>query len=211
MKRDLSFEDISDGKRYKAQDLAPTGTNDCKGCTECCRVTEDTIFLDPFDIYNLEKATGRTFEEMLETIITLRVSEGLIVPVLMKRAEGPCVFLSAEGRCGIHYHRPGFCRMFPLGRIWNEDGTFDYFLQIHECPRLGGEKVLISDWLGIEHIEAYEGFIRAWKEVSESIKLSTGSNDKALKLANMRLLNEYFIKPYDTKNDFYSQFYSRGI
>ena len=211
MKRELSFEDISDGNRYKAQDFAPTGTNGCKGCTECCRVTEDTIFLDPFDIYNLEKATGKTFEEMLETIITLRVSEGLIVPVLMKRAEGPCVFLNAEGRCGIHDHRPGFCRMFPLGRIWNEDGTFDYFLQIHECPRLGGEKVLISDWLGIEHIEAYEGFIRAWKEVSESIKLLIGSNDKALKSANMRLLNEYFIKPYDTKKDFYSQFYSRGI
>jgi hypothetical protein len=101
--------------------------------------------------------------------------------------------------------------MFPLGRIWNEDGTFDYFLQIHECPHLGGEKILISDWLGIDQIDSYEGFIKAWKEVSESIKLSSGSSDKALKSANMRLLNEYFIKPYDTKKDFYSQFYSRGI
>ena len=212
MKRNLTFEEISDGKRYKAENPAPIGTGNCEGCSECCRVTDDTIFLDPFDIYSLEIATGKSFEEMLETIITLKVSEGLIVPVLLKNSKGSCVFLNPEGRCNIHGNRPGFCRMFPLGRIWNENNTFDYFVQVHECPREPKTDVVIKDWLGIDDIKAYEGFIRAWHDMAGSVKaISSSGSETALKSANMKLLNEFFIKPYDTSKDFYSQFYSRGI
>ena len=42
MKRNLTFEEISDGKRYTSGDLAKIGCGDCNGCFECCKVTEDT-------------------------------------------------------------------------------------------------------------------------------------------------------------------------
>ncbi|MBP5151938.1 MAG: YkgJ family cysteine cluster protein, partial [Lachnospiraceae bacterium] len=92
------------------------------------------------------------------------------------------------------------------------DGTFDYFLQVHECPREPKTEVLVKDWIGINEIDAYEAFIRAWHDISDSVKALSGINDdRALKSANMKLLNEYYIKPYDTTRDFFSQFYSRGI
>jgi len=183
------------------------------GCHECCETTEDTIFLDPYDIYMLEKATRKPFEEMLENEIALRVSDGLIVPTLNKKETGSCVFLSDSFRCGIHGFRPGFCRLFPLGRIWNEDGSFDYFIQVHECPYENKGEIEISKWLSCENLKMYESFIRAWHAITSDIKalLEVPDEGRSLKAANMKMLNEYFVKPYDTHKDFYSQFYSRGI
>lgn len=212
MKRNLSFEEISDGKRYKASDCVKTDTHGCAGCHECCETTEDTIFLDPFDIYMLSKATGKTFTEMLESEITLKVTEGLIVPTLNKKKKGPCVFLSPDFKCEIHEYRPGFCRLFPLGRIWNEDGSFDYFIQVHECPCEDKGAIPVREWLSVDEIDKYEGFVRAWHTLTHDIKeLSLQANDAALKASNMKMLQAFFIEPYDTEKDFYSQFYSRGF
>ncbi len=212
MKRDLSFEEISDGKRYKASDLAKTDTHGCNGCFECCENTEDTIFLDPYDVYMLSKATGKTFTEMLECEIVLNVSEGLVVPTLSKIKDGPCLFLSSDKRCKIHESRPGFCRLFPMGRIWNDDGSFDYFVQVHECPCMDKGEIKVSDWLSIDEIDKYEGFVRAWHEITQDIKNLASLPDSAiLKASNMKMLQAFFIEPYDTEKDFYSQFYSRGL
>ena len=48
----------------------------------------------------------------------------------MNNEKEACYFLNEEGRCSIHSFRPGICRLFPLGRFYEEEG-FRYFLQIH--------------------------------------------------------------------------------
>lgn len=208
MKRFVNIDEISDGKRYKKDDYVRVGCADCKGCSECCRVTDDTIHLDPYDIFMLSKKTGKAFEGLLnDGIVNLTLCDGVITPYLCKAKSGECVFLK-ENRCAIHDSRPGFCRLFPLGRIYNDDGSFDYFIQIHECPFPLKSDVKVSDWLGIESLSMYEEYIETWHNIIKSIKEAAASGDSSmLKNMNMNLLNKYFIAPYG--NNFYEDFYNR--
>ena len=210
MKRNLTFEEISDGKRYSSGDLAKIGCGDCNGCFECCKVTEDTIFLDPYDIYSLSAGLGKTFGELLNSSVDLTVVDGVVTPYLMKRGtDGVCGFLSEEGRCSIHAFRPGFCRLFPLGRIYNDNGSFDYFIQVHECPYPNKTKVKIKSWLGIPSLSRYEEFVREWHEITVNIRDCVEENPTLAKEANVRMLKVFFETPYNASEDFYAQFKER--
>ena len=82
--------------------------------------------LDPLDVHRLMSHFQTRFEVLLEDKIELNIVDGVILPNLKMntQAEGePCVFLDAEGRCSIHEDRPGICRIFPLGRVY-EDNNF---------------------------------------------------------------------------------------
>ena len=91
MRREQSIEEISDGRRYRADDLVKIGTNGCLGCCDCCRM-DALIVLDPWDIYQLKKASGCGLEKLLNVTVRLEVIDGLIQPVLA-RADGVCPYL----------------------------------------------------------------------------------------------------------------------
>lgn len=211
MKREIDLKEISDGRLYTANDMVKIGCNDCKGCSECCRMVGDTILLDPYDIYQLEQALKMSFAELMAERIELRVVDGLIQPHLKLRPDGEgCTFLSPEGRCTIHHFRPGFCRMFPMGRIYQEGG-FQYFLQIHECPYPNKTKVKLRKWLGISALERYEEYVRKWHELTlKAVSIvESAENQEIVKKLNMYLLNEFYVNLYDAEKDFYEQFYQR--
>lgn len=217
MERDIDLKEISDGRLYTAGDMVKIGCNDCAGCSECCRVVEDTIILDPYDIFQLERALGVGFEALLPERIELSVVEGIIQPHLRILPDGKgCTFLREDGRCGIHNARPGFCRMFPMGRIY-EDADFKYFLQVHECSYPNKTKVKLKKWLGIPELSRYEQYIKDWHFFLKSIQylLKETENQEIVKSINMHLLNQFYVKPYETAKigdegpDFYEQFYSR--
>jgi len=211
MQREVDMSEISDGRRYKSTDMVKCGTNDCRDCFECCRFVGDTIILDPMDIYMLNLGTGKSFAELLqEEKIELNMKEGLLLPNIKTGSEDTaCGFLKEDGRCGIHNYRPGFCRLFPLGRVY-EDGGFSYFLQVHECPRAGKSKVKVKKWIGIPNLEEYEKFVLIWhdhlRDFSEELR--NGAPDKIAGLTVM-FLKHYFEKPYDMDRPFYEQFYER--
>ena len=58
MIREVDIDEISDGRRYRSQDMVKIGCADCSGCSECCRKVDDTIILDPYDIYELTRGLG---------------------------------------------------------------------------------------------------------------------------------------------------------
>ena len=118
------------------------------------------IVLDPWDIYQLKKASGCGLEKLLNVTVRLEVIDGLIQPVLAM-AGGACPYLGADGRCEIHAYRPGICRLYPLGRCW-EDGDFSYILQVGECTHCTGSKVKVKKWLGIPDLSRYEAYCRTW-------------------------------------------------
>ena len=211
MEREIDLQEISDGKLYTAGDMVKIGCNDCAGCSQCCRMVGDTIILDPYDLYQLEQALHTGFEELMIDKIELRVVDGVVQPNLKIRENGQgCVFLSDEGRCTIHQYRPGFCRMFPMGRIY-EGETFQYFLQVHECPYPGKTKIKLKKWLGIPELSRYEEYIKIWhfflKEVQKTMKGM--ENQEMVKSFTMYLLNQFYVNQYDLEQDFYSQFEER--
>ena len=53
MERDVSMEEISDGRLYGLNDLVKADCRDCRGCSRCCRDMGSSILLDPLDVFRL--------------------------------------------------------------------------------------------------------------------------------------------------------------
>lgn len=207
MKRDIDLKEISDGKLYTANDMVKAGCQDCKGCSACCRGMGSSIVLDPLDVFRLTKDLECTFQELLAAALELNVVDGIVLPNLkMAGTKEECVFLNAQGRCNIHASRPGICRLFPLGRVY-EDGGFKYFLQIHECKKENRTKVKVSKWIDTPDIRRYELFVNNWHYFLKDMeKLFDRADDAGKKQISMYVLQQFYLKPYDMQAEFYEQF-----
>ena len=145
MERNVSLEEITDGKKYHKNDMVRLGCNDCEGCSACCQGMGESIVLDPWDIHMLSQNLQQSFEDMIGNSIELHSEQGMILPHLkLSGKEEKCTFLNEEGRCLIHAFRPGFCRLFPLGRLYEKE-SFVYILQTQECHKERRTKVKITN------------------------------------------------------------------
>ena len=206
-----NLEEISDGKIYGLQDMVRAACNDCEGCHSCCEDMGDSIILDPLDIYLLQKNLGVSAENLIEKKIELRMVDGLILPnMMMNEATNCCVFLNEEGRCSIHSFRPGICRLFPLGRIYDEKGL-SYFLQKEGCVKQNRSKVKVSKWLDTPELRKNQQYLVEWHDFRKQMEeiITDTEDEKMVKTITMFLLNTFFIQPYDVNVDFYKQFYER--
>ena len=209
MKREIDIKDISDGKLYTSNDMVKTDCHDCIGCSDCCKGMGSSIILDPMDIWRLTYHLCTDFNSLLDRFLELGVVDGLILPNLKMAGEKECCsFLNEEGRCSIHGFRPGICRLFPMGRIYEEQG-FRYFLQSYECSKADKTKIKVKKWLGISDIKSYEKYIWEWHQFihccEEALKeLEEGQR----KVLNLYLLKTFFQTTYEGE-DFYHEFYKR--
>lgn len=205
------LDDISTGKRYTLSDMVRASCNDCAGCSSCCEDMGDSILLDPLDLYQLTGHLHRTFEQLMDQYIELHVVDGMILPNLKMSAEtNVCPFLNEQGRCSIHSFRPGICRVFPLGRIY-EDGKLDYFLQAEGCVKQERSKVKVGKWLDTPDLKRNQKYLIDWhvfrKKIGEILAAMDDENKK--RTINLFLLKAFYIQPYDGSGDFYPQFYER--
>lgn len=210
MKREVDIKEISDGNLYGPNDMVKADCGDCKGCSACCQGMGESIVLDPYDVYRLTTGLNLSFEALLADKIELNVFDGMILPNLkMAGNKEACTFLNEEGRCSIHSMRPGICRLFPLGRYY-ENGSFQYFLQIHECKNENRTKVKVKKWIDTPDLKQNEKFILAWHDFVNEIqtKMMEISDDALFKKVNMFLLQQFFIERYN-EEDFYKQFEER--
>lgn len=212
MLRDCDLSEISDGKKYMINDMVKADCNDCKGCSECCHDMGASIVLDPLDFYRISNHLKLSFEAMLDSQIELNIVDGIILPNIKMAANlnDKCIFLNDSERCSIHPYRPGICRIFPLGRLY-ENNSFSYILQTKECPNENKSKIKVSKWIDTPNLKQNQQFISDWhyflKELHE--KLLTHGDEALIKKATMQLLQFFYIEPYKPEEDFYSQFYTR--
>lgn len=196
---------------YSGNDMAKLGCNECAGCSECCRGMGQSIVLDPYDLFQLQKATGLNFARLMQEKIELHVEDGLILPSLkMQSGSDACGFLNQDGRCTIHGYRPGLCRLFPLGRNYDEKGLH-YFLLEDACQIQSRTKVKIKKWLGISPLPQYEKFLIEWHDLRKDMqaRLMEQKSDEYTKSINVKMLEVFYQKPYDIEEDFYAQFEER--
>lgn len=211
MERNIDLNEISDGKLYRAEDLVKADCHDCEGCSACCCGMGSSIVLDPYDIYELTGHLSVSMERLLADVLELNVAEGVILPNLkMAGAEERCSFLSEEGRCSIHSFRPGMCRLFPLGRIY-EEGSFRYFLQTQECGKTNRTKIKVKKWIGVPDFKKYEAFIAGWHYFLKHLTalIREAEEEDFAKNLNLFVLRTFFLEPYDKTEDFYPQFEAR--
>lgn len=191
----------------------------CNGCGDCCHGMTDTIHLDPWDVHQLTAGLGKDFEELRAGgILALHTEEGMILPHLCMRenGEGACPLLTADGRCSIHPFRPGYCRLFPLGRDYDAaTQTFRYFVVDNGCDMPGKMKMKISKWLGIQDLPRYERYVSEWHYFCRDVKryMKTAEDEDFVRQLNLFLLKVFYLTPYvvpeDGSRDFYDLFEMR--
>lgn len=212
MKRDVDLKEISDGRLYSSGDMVKADCRDCKGCSDCCRGMGSSILLDPMDIWRFRKGLGKDFQSLMEREVELGVVDGMVIPHLrMQMPEDACPFLNREGRCSVHEFRPGICRLFPLGRYYEENG-FRYFIQIHECSRQERGKVKIKKWLGIPNLKAYESYILEWHDfLNECEKALTELEEENTRILALYVLRVFYETRYEAEDEsgFYEEFHGR--
>lgn len=214
MSRNCDLNEISDGKIYALSDMVKADCGDCKGCSQCCQNMGESIVLDPLDIYRISTYLDKRFEALLESEIELHIVNGVILPNLkmtpVSEEHTKCIFLNQEGRCSIHAHRPGLCRIFPLGRIY-EDGALSYILQVHECKLENRAKVKVSKWIDTPDLKKNQQFISDWHYFLKDVHamLVEKADEGLIKTVTMQLLQYFYVEPYAQDRDFYEQFYER--
>lgn len=211
MRREVSLEEISDGKLYGLNDMVKADCQDCKGCFDCCTGMGESVVLDPLDVYRISCHLKKSPEELISSELELGVVDGNILPHLcMKGKEEKCIFLNEEGRCSIHRFRPGICRLFPLGRYY-ENGGFQYILQIHECRKKNRSKIKVRKWVDTPDLKMYEKFVTDWHYFLLDVQevLYHAEDAQLIKNLNMYVVSRFYLTPYEDGRDFYQQFYER--
>lgn len=210
MERDVNMDEISDGRRYGLNDMPKADCHDCEGCSKCCRGMGQSIHLDPLDVFQMTKSLRVSFEQLLQDKLELNVVDGVILPNLKMDSQRDCCgFLDKDDRCSIHSARPGICRIFPLGRIY-EEGSFEYFLQTRECTNKKRTKIKVRKWIDVPDIKTNQKFIADWHYLVKDIgKVLKTYDEQTAKKVSMHVLNTFYVAAYDLEQDFYPQFYER--
>ncbi len=214
MIREVSLNDISDGRTYSENDMVKVDTAGCQGCHKCCTGMGSSIVLDPYDVWQLKTGLGKSFQQLLnDGSIELNMVDGLILPNLKMGEDERCSFLNEEGRCSIHKLRPGICRIFPLGRIY-ENGDFKYFLQKDQCIKENRAKLKVKKWIDVDNISENRRFINEWhsfiKSVGEkNISLRSSGRGESINDIAMYVLNEFFVSDILTQDQ--SQVVDEGL
>lgn len=137
----------------------------------CC--TDLNLVLTPYDILRLRKALGQGSVDFLRQHTTMHMDPDTNFPEFRLRmtdsANKACAFVSAEG-CKVYAHRPGACRMYPLGRATRPDGeggVSEQFFIVREDHCTGfAEK---DEWTGA-----------SWKK-DQGFEDYTASNDRYMR------------------------------
>ena len=125
----------------------------CQKCAKCCRELEDSLMLEPLDVFRLTQYMMKTdtgiegAEDVLGRYAHPNTLNGYpIFQVNTIGADHTCVFLK-EGRCSVYDARPMVCRMYPFGVAPGERGkAFNYYLSTERGHHFGNGSVRVKDW-----------------------------------------------------------------
>lgn len=219
MYREESLENISDGRLYTDNDMVKADTAGCTGCRQvCCHGMDKSIILDPFDVHRLTTRLNMTMEQLLDGFVEINIVDGIMLPnMAMNKETGSCSFLDEKNMCKIHTARPGVCRLFPLGRYWEDETHFKYILQKGQCNKDNLAKIKVKKWINSEYGGRYDEFVSQWHRYLVKIKSSVAQikNSEAegeldnntaqtqIRTICMYTLKTFFMTPYGTDDEFF--------
>lgn len=210
MIKNVCLDAVSDGRLYDINDMVKADTGGCNGCCACCHGVGELVVLTPFDVYEIVRHMNVPFDELLGNQLELRSDSKISLPHLkMKGEQEWCSFLDKDDRCSIHSARPNICRLFPLGRVYEQD-DFKYLLQVGVCTKPSLLKIKVKKWIGIQNYAANKAFILAWYNLLKALtfRVKFIRDEQEMKNIQEDLMETFFRIPTDT-DDFYAEFFKR--
>jgi Fe-S-cluster containining protein len=127
----------------------------CNRCKKCCY--DKRIRLTPYEILRLARNLKITTKEFISQF----TAEGGTI-LRFRSEDGGCSLLGEEG-CTVHGDRPGACRIYPLGGLFQLDGE-DMFalvtphpesLGVYGTPATFKPSDTVASFLDAQGIDAY--------------------------------------------------------
>ena len=139
---------MSDGPRPVLHARTSAFSYHCGACSRCCYGRR--IQVNPYELARLSRGLGISTTEVISQFT---VDGGT---ALATRADTACTFLGPNG-CTVHADRPLVCRLYPLGRIVQADGT-ETFVENEPDPQtkgLYGESGTVDSYIQSQSVAPY--------------------------------------------------------
>ncbi len=130
------------------------------GCTSNCCTKSAPVVLNPYEISLICRAAKMSYEDLLDIVDTGR-DRGF--PLVMLPRDPACHFWTGKG-CRIYEGRPLACRLFPLGRIYDQGRSHIVLPELNVCSGISpSPSKTVSDYLReqntAKHIEMADQWI----------------------------------------------------
>lgn len=148
----------------------------CRVCGECCRDRHHGLSngLSGFDVARAAQHLGITTMDFTGRFAGIEIAAGSQswFQVALRQVDDHCVFLEADGTCGIHQAKPVVCQLAPLGLVMAR-GRVGFVIPRNRkewCPGLGqGRAWTVERWLADSVDEQSLLFMLAEVEMLEAI------------------------------------------
>ncbi len=114
------------------------------GCSANCCTKSAPIILNPYEIALICRESGLSYEDLLDIVETGR-AKGF--PLVMLPRDPACHFWTGRG-CRIYDGRPLACRLYPLGRVFDQGRSHLVMPDLNICSGLTSESAkTVADYL----------------------------------------------------------------
>lgn len=162
----MSHSDVHTTIRVAGADVVPLAETDplglsCGpgGCASTCCKNGPPIVLNPYEISRICAEDGLSYEDFLDIVESDRANG---FPLILLPRDPVCRFWSGAG-CRIYKARPLACRLFPLGRVFENGRSHIVLPERNRCIGLSpsGGKTL-SDYLREQDTETAIAMADQW-------------------------------------------------
>jgi Fe-S-cluster containining protein len=138
------------------------------GCiSNCCR-SGSPIVLNPYEIALICRESGMSYEDLLDIVETDRVNG---FPLVMLPRDPACHFWT-EGGCRIYPARPLACRLFPLGRVFDNGRSHLVLPERNVCTGLAPSPTeTVADYLRDQGTAVHIKMADRWVEFVNEVEL----------------------------------------
>lgn len=122
------------GAEARILDLSDPFAVSCtaSGCAANCCTKSAPIILNPFEVSLISSESGMSYEDLLDIFDTDR-ARGF--PLVMLPRDPSCHFWTGQG-CRIYRGRPLACRLYPLGRVFDNGASHIVHPLLNICSGL---------------------------------------------------------------------------
>jgi len=137
------------------------------GCNANCCLKSAPIILNPYEIALICRASGLSYEDLLDIVDTDR-ADGF--PLVMLPRNPACHFRTGTG-CGIYNSRPLACRLFPMGRVFDGIQSRLVLPGRNRCSGLTPDAAgTVSEYLKTQDVELHIRMADRWIEFVNEIE-----------------------------------------
>ncbi len=143
---------------------------DAKGCAANCCTKSAPIILNPYEIALICSESGMSYEDLLDVVDTDRAKS---FPLVMLPRDPACHFWTGKG-CRIYRGRPLACRLYPLGRVFENGNGKSYIVhpELNICSGLSSSPSpnTVADYLKSQEVDVQIRMADAWIEFVSDVE-----------------------------------------